>query len=178
MPPVARDRRISENEIERLLFALGYDYANPPVTATARVGAALLFAIETAMRAGEICGLTRDRIDLDARVATLPMTKNGSARKVPLSAEALRLLRQVMAAHDDDRAFAITTQQIDALFRKAKSRAMIADLHFHDSRAEALTRLARKVDVLTLARISGHRDLKMLMVYYRESAEDIARKLD
>src|SRR5438876_9719490 len=65
-----------------------------------------------------------------------------------------------------------------ALFRKAKGRAEIKGLHFHDSRAEALTRLSRKVDVLTLARIVGHRDPRSLMIYYRESAEDIATRID
>lgn len=50
-PPEARDRRISDDEIERILFALGYSTDEPPATQTARVGAALLFAIETAMRA-------------------------------------------------------------------------------------------------------------------------------
>ena len=56
---------------------------------------------------------------------------------------------------------------------------MIKGLTFHDSRAYALTALARKVDVLTLAKISGHRDLRILSnTYYRESAEDIAQRLD
>ena len=41
----------------------------------------------------------------------------------------------------------------------------------------AITRLARKLDILSLARMVGHRDLKMLQVYYRESAEDIAKRL-
>ena len=55
---------------------------------------------------------------------------------------------------------------------------MIEDLHFHDSRAEALTRMARKVDVMTLAKISGHKDLRMLQnVYYRESPEEIAQRI-
>jgi integrase len=68
---------------------------------------------------------------------------------------------------------------LDALFRKARNALMIPDLHFHDSRAEALTRLARKVDVMTLARISGHKDLRVLLeTYYRESASDIAARLD
>lgn len=57
-------------------------------------------------------------------------------------------------------------------------RLMIEDLHFHDTRAEALTRLARKVDVLTLAKISGHKDLRILQnAYYRETAEQIAARL-
>ena len=49
-----------------------------------------------------------------------------------------------------------------------------ADLHFHDSRREALSRLAKKVDVMTLAKISGHRDIKILLnTYYAPSVEDV-----
>jgi integrase len=73
----------------------------------------------------------------------------------------------------------VESGSMDALFRKARDRAGIHGLHFHDSRAEALTRLARKVDVLTLAKISGHRDINLLSrVYYRETAEQIAPRLD
>ncbi len=54
----------------------------------------------------------------------------------------------------------------------------IDGLHFHDARAEALTRLSRRMDVLTLSRISGHSDLSILSnTYYRESAADIAARL-
>lgn len=181
-PPGARVRRFSEDEIDRLLYALGYDYERPTQTITSRVGAALLFAIETAMRAGEICGLRWQDVDLTNRVAKLDQvrngmvqTKTGFAREVPLSMEALRIIQQVKS--DSALVFDLKTSQIDALFRKAKSRALIEDLHFHDSRAEAITRLSRKVDILTLARISGHRDLKMLQVYYRESMADVAKRL-
>ena len=46
------------------------------------------------------------------------------------------------------------------------------------TRATALTLLARRVDVMTLARISGHKDLKTLLrVYYRETAEQISERL-
>jgi hypothetical protein len=37
--------------------------------------------------------------------------------------------------------------------------------------------LAKKLNVLDLARMVGHRDLRMLQVYYNESAEDMAAKL-
>lgn len=173
--PPARERRISADEIERLLYALGYDYDRPAKTASCRVGAALLFAIETAMRVGEICKLTWQDVDLEKRTAHLSETKNGYPRDVPLSNEAMRLMQQVK--NDHDTVFNLRTSQVDALFRKAKARALIEDLHFHDSRAEAITRLSRKVDILTLARISGHRDLKMLQVYYRESMADVAKRL-
>lgn len=41
----------------------------------------------------------------------------------------------------------------------------------------AITRLTQKIDVLDLARMTGHRDLKKLMIYYNPTAEDIAKKL-
>ena len=63
------------------------------------------------------------------------------------------------------------------LFRRARDRCGIVDLHFHDSRATALTRLSERLDVLELARMVGHRDLKSLMVYYRKTASQLAYKL-
>jgi hypothetical protein len=42
----------------------------------------------------------------------------------------------------------------------------------------AITRLAKKLDVLDLARMVGHRDLKQLLVYYNESPNTIAERLD
>lgn len=173
--PQPRDRLITGDEITRLLLVLGYEYDLKPVTISARIGAALLFAIETAMRAGEIAGLTWDRVNIDKRTALLVETKNGTRREVPLSTEAIRIINQVRI--DSDSVFNLTPDQIDINFRKAKARAMIDDLHWHDSRATAITRLAKRVDVLTLAKISGHKDLKMLQIYYRETAEDIAKRL-
>lgn len=74
--------------------------------------------------------------------------------------------------------FTVSAESMDALFRKAKKALMIEDLHFHDSRGEALTRLAKKVDVMTLSRISGIKDLQLLMEhYYRETTEQIAARL-
>lgn len=175
-PPAARDRRISEDEIERLIFALGYDYNLPPTTVTSRVGAAFLFAIETAMRAGEIANLTWDRVFAEQKYVRVIDGKTAAGtRNVPLSTEALRIIQQLPI--DGGLVFGLSTHQIDALFRKAKSRAMIEDLHFHDARHEAITRLAKKLDVLDLARMVGHRDLKMLMIYYNATAEEIAGKL-
>lgn len=124
--------------------------------------------------AGEIAGLTWERVNLDRRYLTVPSGKTASAKRdVPLSTEAIRIINQL--ERKGDVVFNLTTQQIDVLFRKAKARALIDDLHFHDSRAEAITRLASKIDILTLARMVGHRDLRMLQIYYRESAEDIAK---
>jgi integrase len=176
--PEHRTRRISNAEIERLCLALGYDRRAAPDTAMSRVGAALLFAIETAMRAGEIAALQPEQVNLAARTAHLPRTKNGSARDVPLSSEAVRILRQLerVRVHGEP-VFRLSSQQIDALFRKGKKRALVEGLRFHDTRREGTSRLAKKVDVLRLAKITGHKNLKELLTYYEESADEMAKRL-
>jgi hypothetical protein len=57
-------------------------------------------------------------------------------------------------------------------------RAMVEGLTFHDSRHLAITKQSKKLDILALARMVGRWDLRQLQVYYNESAEDIAGRLD
>jgi integrase len=173
--PPARTRRVNSDDIEKLLWALGYSDDCVLDTQTKRVGAAFLFAIETAMRASEITGLTWENVK--ERYAHLPMTKNGTARDVPLSSKAKAILARL--PKDSDKCFGMTSANLDAIFRRAKARVGIDDLHFHDTRAEALTRLSRKVPVEALAKISGHRDLRILLnTYYRVTADELADMIE
>jgi integrase len=169
--PPHRDRRISEKEIDLICLQLGWDRQKsaPPTTKQHRIALAFLFAIETAMRAGEICALRRG--DVQGRVARLHMTKNGRPRDVPLSARALEIWKLVPDGFD------LTPAILDALFRKAKKNAGIEGLTFHDTRHEAITRLAQKLDVLDLARMVGHTNINQLRTYYNPTAEDIASRL-
>ena len=173
--PEHRRRRILDEEIDALCVALGFDGGTAD-TLTCQVAVAFLLAIETAMRQGEILGLTWDNVFLDRKIAHLPRTKNGSARNVPLSSRAIELIR-LLPEREDKRLFGVTSASCDALFRKAKGRARIDGLHFHDTRREATSRLSKKVDVLTLAKITGHKDIRMLMVYYEEDMSSVAERL-
>lgn len=172
-----RDRRVRPAEVKAICRWLGYRTGQVEGKQQ-QVALAFLLALRTAMRAGELLSLCDERVDLERRVARVPHKTQhltGRLRDVPLTKHAVRLLRPRMGRGN---VFDLTADSLDALFRKARNALMLQDLHFHDSRAEALTRLARRVDVLTLARISGHKDLRMLNeVYYRESAEDIAARL-
>lgn len=173
-----RTQRYSDDEIERLLYVSSY--YDTLKTVRARTGAAMLFAIETAMRASEILSLTWGNVDLEKRTAFLPMTKNGTSRIVPLSKNAIaileRLRREVGATGE---CFQIKSGTLDATFRKLKKMAMCEHLRFHDTRREALSRLAKKVDVMTLAKISGHKDIRILQnVYYAPNMEEVAELLD
>ena len=139
----------------------------------------MLFAIETAMRAGEIINLTWQHVHFTDRIAHLPKTKNGWPRDVPLSKKAIDLLRILEQIKDGDSVFQLTSNSLEALFQKLKKRTMLEDLHFHDTRREALTRLAEKVEVMTLAKISGHRDLSILQnTYYAPDMKKVADLLD
>jgi len=172
-----RARRPTDDEIEQLLYCLGYDREQSPVTLTARVGAAVLFAIETAMRAGEIAALRWQDVEMDRRYLRTQGKTPAAKREVPLSTEALRILAQMAEGRDGDSVFQMRGASLDALFRKAKRKAVIEDLHFHDLRHEAITRLAKVLDVLPLAKAIGIKDLRMLMVYYNPTAEELAKKL-
>ncbi|MCG3267749.1 site-specific integrase [Yoonia sp. I 8.24] len=170
-PARPRDRLVTERELEALSISAGTDLTK----ATARAFHAFLFAIETAMRSGELLGLTWGNVDIDNRVAHLPITKNGTARDVPLSSEAVRLLLALPRA---DPIFDLDAATRDALWRKLRDRAGIEGLTFHDARHSAITRLARKLDVLDLARMVGHKNISQLMTYYNEPAASIAKRLD
>lgn len=170
--PASRKRRVSDDEVQRIQLALGYD-GGPPENASQRVALAFEFAVETAMRAGEILGLTWPNVR--AKAVTLPATKNGDVRDVPLSVRAREII--ALLPRDSASVFNVEPATRDALFRKARDRACIHDLHFHDSRAEAIWRLSKKLDVLELARIIGHRDIRSLMLYYQVNADDLADRL-
>jgi integrase len=175
-PP--RERLITDKEIELLNHVTGYGPDSNLLTVTQRVGAALHFALETAMRAQEICLLRWD--DISGRVAKVNTSKTRSGiRQVPLSRTAAGIIERLAKVNGEkETVFEVSTAQLDALFRKARAAAGLEGFTFHDSRATAITRLAKKLDILDLAKMIGHKNLSMLMVYYREGAEELAAKLD
>lgn len=173
--PAARTRRISQAEIDALAQAAGVTDGASCTTATARVYLAFLFAIETGMRCAEICRLTV--ADISGKVASVGQSKTAAGvRQVPLSDAALAIIRRADAPGPT--IFGLKPGQVDALFRKTRAKACIEDLHFHDTRHEAISRLAKRLDVLSLARVVGHQDLRMLMVYYNPTAAELAPLLD
>ncbi|WP_313443482.1 site-specific integrase [Stenotrophomonas sp.] len=170
--PASRKRRVPQEEIDRLTLALGYD-GGAPETVQHRVALCFLFALETAMRAGEILGMKWS--DVAAKSVTLPKTKNGDVRRVPMSARPREIIGLV--PQDADSLFNLDPGTRDTLFRRARDAAQIENLHFHDSRAEAIWRLSKKLDVMELARVIGHRDLKSLLIYYQTDADELADRL-
>jgi integrase len=156
--------------------ALGYA-GGTPKDKREQTAVAFLLALETAMRSGEILTLEWKHVHLARRMLHLPKSKNGDARDVPLSRRAVELL-EAMSGIDEDKVFTVNAGLRDTYFRQGKTLAQVDGPTFHDARATAITRLAKKLDLLELARMVGHRDPRSLMIYYRESATEIANKLD
>ncbi|MCX5544438.1 site-specific integrase [Paraburkholderia sp. CNPSo 3076] len=167
--PVPRDVRLAVGDDERLI-ATAIDFNR-------EIAPAIILAIETAMRQGEIAKLRWEHIDLEARTALLPMTKNGTPRKVPLSRRAVEALTWCPPPHAG-RVFKLTQHAIKYAFSQVREQCGLGNVRFHDLRHEAASRLFEKgLNVMEVASITGHKNLKMLQRYTHLRAEDLAKKL-
>ena len=180
-PRSGRTRRLEAGESERLFEALSA-CRNPVIRSVFE------FAIATGMRRSEVLSLTWPNIDLKNRVAFLPLTKNGEARRVPLSPPAMQVLRDRLDATQRsntglidsscEQVFPVSANAIRLAWGRIRKKAGIKDLRFHDLRHEAISRFFEiGLSVPEVALISGHKDARMLFRYTQLRAENVAKKL-
>lgn len=166
--PRGRDRRLMPGEEEALLSHASYP-----------VREAIILAIETAMRAGEIRSLRWEYVNLTTRIAVLVDTKNGDQRRVPLSTRAAETLRS-MPRTLTGRVFPLwpSSSAMSHGFRLVVQHAGIENLRFHDLRHEATSRLFELgLGIAEVSAITGHKTMAMLSRYTHLRAEDLVRKL-
>jgi integrase len=140
---------------------------------TAEMQKAFHIALRTGMRLGEVLAAP-ENFDSKARVVTLVNVagarKTERIARIPIGRIAAKLLK--------GQRFTVNANEGSVLFSKLCRELLIKGLTFHDTRATALTHLAKKVDVMTLAKISRHKDLSLLMnTYYRPNASDISKMI-
>lgn len=200
-PPKARERnrRLAAEEEQYLVQALTPDGRNfnGGHARSLWFKPAVLLALETAMRRGELLAMTWEHVHLPRHFVHLPETKNGDARDVPLSRKAVQILKTLPGGvQDEGRVFPITPNALRIgmtravknaraqyladckVLRRKPTPGFLEDFRFHDTRHEAATRLSEKLsNVLELSAVTGHRDLRMLKRYYHPKAEDLAKKL-
>lgn len=242
----SRERRLMKDEESRLLAAFDAAERNAGNRTNRFIKPAVILAIETAMRQGELLALDWKHVDLKGQTVYLPDTKNGTARKVPLSTKAVAVFESLFHPKTDDKKIvgiqpksgqvlktsnlAIKQSWARALSRardsyereviidglqanglsdneirselrlvipssgpkqtginpkpqtlklveKLKGDPLLMDLTFHDLRHEATSRLAEKLEMHELMKVTGHKDTRMLARYYHPRAEDLAKKL-
>lgn len=186
--PQGRDRRLKPGEPERILSECEI-YGGD-------IGPVVLFALETGMRRAEIAGMTWNHVELKKKTVTLPETKNGEKRIVPLSTEAVRILSS-LPRRIDGKVWALgDPTSITKAFIRVLSRArasyeneckekkmdpdpwFLTDLTFHDLRHEATSRFFEKgLNPMQVAAITGHKTFQMLKRYTHLKAEDLAELL-
>lgn len=165
-----RDRRLKEEELD-LIITEAKRRRNPLVLQV------ILWAKETGMRRGEILAMRWDHIDLKGRVLTIPMSKNGLSRKLPIT----RAMIDILESQEPDNAtvFAIKPSNLKLTWARILKAVGISDLHFHDLRHEAISTLFEKgLAIQEVASISGHQSWKMLQRYTHPKPQDILRKLE
>jgi len=165
-----RDIRLNDGEEEVLLEALD-DCLNPWIKP------AVILAIETAMRRGELLALRWENVDLETHVAKLKDTKNGEARDVPLSSRAIETLQNLPRSLKGS-VLPTSPEGLKNAFERARKRANLEHVNFHDLRHEAVSRLfERGWNVMEVAAVSGHKDLQSLKRYTNLRAADLAKKM-
>lgn len=163
-----RDRVLNEEQRESLI-------ASCAECKNSWVKPAVVFALETACRRGEILSLQWADVDLDRCTAKVS-GKTGS-RVIPLSPCCITMLRTLPRSLDGI-VFPISVEALKQAYERAVKRAGIQDFTFHDLRHDALTRLAKLgLNVLELRAVSGHTTANMLQRYVNIDAEDLALRL-
>jgi integrase len=168
--PNTLERELSDEEEERLLKA-----------SPTWLQDLIMVAVDTGLRRGELVGLCWDRVDLARAEVRLTETKNGKERRVPLTARAHGVLSRVRRTRAEEagpfppgpgkRPWVVASA-----FRRARTQAGLTDFRFHDLRHTFATRLVRAgVDLITIARLLGHSDLRMVLRYAHPGAADARR---
>jgi integrase len=183
-----RDRRLEQGEEQRILAVMdGRDIEL----------CFFVLALETAMRMRECYTLDKSQVVLPQKTIQLSRTKNGDSRQVPLTKPALAILTDYMKRHATDikdrdgRLFPYwngdlsvwaldeVSADVSRLFKNIFVEAEVTGLKFHDLRHEATCRLYEKTNLsdVLIAKITGHKDLRMLKRYASLRGSELALRL-
>lgn len=164
-----RERRLQDGEYEKLINA-AKTRQNPYIPIV------IIFAVETAMRRGEILNLAWSQVDLRRRCVTILEAKNGYSRTIPLTPKAYVLLQDL--DRGNELVFPLTKDALKMTWGRILKVADIEDLHFHDLRHEAVSRFFEMgLTVPEVASISGHRDSRMLLRYAHANNQTLNHKV-
>ena len=194
-PP--RERVASDADLEAIQYVAGWTEGTVPQNKLQRVAAAFLLSCLTGMRAGEMMRIERSWIHDRTLVLPAEATKTATSREIALCDRAKRILDDVCSLGFEPAIWNLTDASRDALWRRIRDKAGLTDqydkqgrlieqgLTFHDGRATFATWAASpgpdgapRLDVMSLARQTGHKDLRMLMRYYRPNIESFAKRLN
>lgn len=161
LPEPTKDRFFTDDELRHLQQLL------PP-----REWRAVACALGTGMRLSEQLGLKWQQIDWESKTATLPMTKSGRVRRVPLSQDVLGILREQFSEspyvfpHPRDPLQPADIRETSKWFSVRLAQAGIADASWHVLRHSFASRLLQAgTDIVTVSKLLGHSTIQTTMRY-------------
>lgn len=169
---VRRERTLSHAEEERLLAAC--------TGRRTHLRPLLVAALDTAMRRGELFGLTWRDIDLVSRTITVTAmnSKTARPRTVPMTSRLLSELEALwkQSAKDTNALVFGVTDTVKIGFTAACKVAGIDGFRFHDCRHTAITRMiAARVPAEEVMKISGHTQSSTFLRYLNPTGSSLER---
>lgn len=164
-----RNRRLMPGELETLKAAVRPTHVP--------LGDMIDFALVTGLRLSEICNLEwKDLNELTKMIWVFnrkdPKNKMKKHTHLPLLGDALAIIKR--QSRDNKRIFPYISGYVSALFGHTVEGAGIKDLHFHDLRHEAISRLFEQgFAIQQVALVSGHKNWKHLARYTHVKGEDL-----
>jgi integrase len=173
-----RERRVSDAEVAKLV-----EHFRDDTSSTVPMAEIVQFCVASAMRISEVCRITWADLDKKARTVMIrdrkhPQDRIGNDQIVPLLAttgfDAYKIaMRQPKGGA---RVFPYNSKTVTTYFTRACTALKLADLHLHDLRHEAISRLFEAgYRIEQVALVSGHRDWGMLRRYTHVRAADLHR---
>jgi len=176
--PDVRIRWITPEEADRLIQELAKSKR------TAALAELVRFSLATGLRESNVTGLEWSRVDLERRVMWVEgyQSKNGSAFNLPLSAEAILVLRRQQGKHSRW-VFTYYGKRVKRgntkAFKAALKRAGITNFRWHDLRHTwASWHVQNGTPIPVLQQLGGWKTLAMVMRYAHLGASHLAEFAD
>jgi integrase len=141
----------------------------------AHLAGIIIMAVDTAMRSGEIFKLDWRDVDLANDLITVQFfnSKTQKTRRIGMTPRVKAILLE-KAALDDTTGKVFNAKNASRAFRTACVRANITDLHFHDLRHTATTRMIRAgIPHTEVMKITGHTQIKTFLRYLNLGSETV-----
>ena len=174
---IKRDRWVTPQELPRLAKAID-EHSN------IYIRAALWLYLLTGVRKSELLRAKWEDIDFDRKEMRLPETKAGRIHYVPLSEEAIAILRNIPEEKGNPYVFPGNREgwhlvNIDKPWRKIRKIADVMDVHLHDLRRTVGSWLAQSGNsILVIQKALNHSNIETSLIYARMSEDPVRRAME
>ncbi len=180
--PVRKVKLLRENN-ERIRYLEKEEIKTLIGNCSGYLKGAVIVALNTGMRRGEILNLKWKDIDINRNIIYLSDTKNGEGREVPMNDYVKRTLIAIRKHPDSPYIFCngkgSPFYNLRKSFGDALTASKIKDFKFHDLRHTFASQLVMHgVDLKTVQELLGHKSFEMTLRYSHLSATHKQRAVD